>query len=167
MPMEAGVERLWTPWRMQYVSGSGEPPAECLFCELPKRQDDAESLLLRRGQHAFGLLNLFPYNTGHVMVAPYQHTGDLARLPTEVGADLLALTQRMVAALSAEYRPDGYNLGMNLGRVAGAGIPDHLHIHIVPRWNGDTNFMPVLGEVKVINEHLQRSWEKLSRAFNA
>jgi ATP adenylyltransferase len=159
------VERLWTPWRMQYVSGSGEPSEECLFCELPKRQDDAENLLLQRGRHAFSLLNLFPYNTGHVMVAPYQHTGDLANLAPEVGAELLALTQRMVAALSAEYRPDGYNLGMNLGRVAGAGIPDHLHLHIVPRWNGDTNFMPLTADTRVLPETLRQTYDRLKRVL--
>ena len=158
------MERLWTPWRMAFVSGSGEPLAECLFCELPTKQD-ADSLVLQRGPHAFSVLNLYPYNTGHLMVAPYQHTGDLAGLSAEVGADLLSLTQSAVAALSAEYRPDGYNIGMNLGRVAGAGVPDHLHLHVVPRWNGDTNFMPLTADTKVLPEMLQQTYERLSRVL--
>src|SRR5438067_9157865 len=121
------MERLWTPWRMRYVSGSSEAPPECLFCELPRQQRDAENLILERGEHAFSLLNLYPYNSGHLMVAPYRHGADLAGLPAEIGADLLKLTQRAIAALKAEYRPEGFNVGMNLGRVAGPGIPDHLH----------------------------------------
>jgi ATP adenylyltransferase len=150
---------------MQYVSSASELPPGCLFCELPKQERDAENLLLVRGRHAFSLLNLYPYNSGHLMVAPYLHTGDLASLPAEVGADLLALTQRAVAALTAEYRPDGFNVGMNLGRVAGAGIPDHLHLHVVPRWNGDTNFMPVTAETKVLPEALRQTWARLRRAM--
>jgi len=157
------MERLWTPWRMQYVSTTSDDPPGCLFCELPNREDDAESLILCRSQHAFALLNLYPYNTGHAMVAPYLHTADLAALPAEVGADLLALLQRTVAVLSAEYHPDGFNVGMNLGRVAGAGVPDHLHIHIVPRWNGDTNFMPLTAQTKVLPEALPQTYARLKQ----
>ena len=157
------MERLWTPWRLQYVQASSELPAACLFCEVPRRDDDADSLLLWRGEHAFCLLNLYPYNTGHLMVAPYLHTGDLATLPPEVGLDLLGLTQRAVAALTAEYRPDGFNIGMNLGRVAGAGLPDHLHMHVVPRWNGDTNFMPLTADTKVLPETLRETYARLKK----
>ena len=157
------MERLWTPWRMQYVKDAGEPPVGCLFCELPKRQQDEESLLLQRGRHAFSLLNLYPYNTGHLMVAPYQHTADLAGLPAEIGADLLALVQRSIAVLQAEYRPDGFNIGMNLGRVSGAGVPDHLHVHVVPRWNGDTNFMPLTSDTKVLPETPHQTYQRLKR----
>src|SRR6478672_5384471 len=156
------MERLWTPWRMQYVSNSGQPSIECLFCELPGQDRDRENLVLRRGRHSFSLLNLYPYNTGHLMVAPYRHTADFANLPPEVGADLLALAQEAVAALSAEYQPDGYNMGMNLGRVAGAGLPDHLHLHIVPRWNGDANFMPLTADTKVLPESLPQTYARLS-----
>ncbi len=160
--MGMSLDRLWTPWRMQYVSTTTDDPVGCLFCELPKQADDAESLLLHRGEHAFALLNLYPYNTGHAMVAPYLHTADLASLPPYVGANLLALLQHTVAALTAEYRPDGFNVGMNLGRVAGAGVPDHLHLHIVPRWNGDTNFMPLTAETKVLPETLPETYARLT-----
>ncbi|MBA2448100.1 MAG: HIT domain-containing protein, partial [Chloroflexi bacterium] len=141
------MERLWTPWRMTYVGG-GES-AGCIFCDKLREERDRENLILARGQRAFVLLNLYPYNSGHLMVAPYVHSGDLANLEPAVLADVWSLSQRAVAALSAEYQPHGYNLGMNLGRVAGADIPDHLHLHVVPRWNGDTNFMPVTAETKV------------------
>src|SRR5690349_9421566 len=129
------MQRLWTPWRMAFV-GSNEPVG-CIFCAKAAERRDEENLILYRGEHAFVLLNLYPYNSGHLMVAPYLHTGDLAGLPVEVGAELLALTQRSVGALTAEYRPEGFNIGMNLGKIAGAGIPDHLHVHVVPRWGGD------------------------------
>jgi ATP adenylyltransferase len=162
---EVSVERLWTPWRMQYVSHTGEAPAGCLFCELPKSEDDASNLLLVRGERAFALLNLYPYNTGHAMVAPYLHTADFGALPAEIASDLLALSQRLVSAILAEYRPDGFNLGMNLGRVAGAGVPDHLHLHIVPRWAGDTNFMPLTADTRVLPETLRRTYERLIDAL--
>ena len=117
------MERLWTPWRMSYVSGSSQPPSECLFCELPKQGPEDHTLLLQRGQYCFSVLNLYPYNTGHLMVAPYAHSADLAQLPAEVGSELWALSQRAVAALSTEYRPDGFNIGMNLGLLPVTGIP--------------------------------------------
>ncbi len=160
------MERLWTPWRMDYVAGAAGPgPAGCLFCDKPAQQDDEANLLLFRGARAFVLLNLFPYNTGHLMVVPYLHTGDLAGLDPAIGAELFQLTQRAVGALKQEYRPDGFNLGMNLGRVAGAGVPDHLHIHVVPRWNGDTNFMPITADTKVLPETLQRTYQRLKPLF--
>jgi ATP adenylyltransferase len=167
MKQEAALERLWTPWRMQYVSGSGEPSSGCLFCELPREDRDTENLLLQRGRYAFSLLNLYPYNSGHLMIAPYQHTGDLASLAPEVAADVFGLIQRSVAALSDEYQPDGYNIGMNLGRVAGAGVPDHLHVHVIPRWNGDTNFMPLTADTKVLPETLQQTYERLKRSLES
>jgi ATP adenylyltransferase len=159
------MERLWTPWRMQYVTSTADPPPGCLFCELPKRDKDADNLLLHRGERAFSLLNLYPYNTGHAMVAPYQHTADLELLAPEIAADLLAEVQRLVGALRAEYRPHGFNLGMNLGQVAGAGIPDHLHLHVVPRWTGDSNFMPLTAETRVLPETLQQTYARLSQAL--
>jgi ATP adenylyltransferase len=160
------VERLWTPWRMKYVTGVGQSSGECLFCELPAQQRDEENLVLCRGQHVFCLLNLYPYNTGHLMVAPYAHSGDLLELPAEVGAELLAVTQRSIAALSSEYQPDGYNVGMNLGRVAGAGLPDHLHLHVVPRWSGDTNFMPLTADTRVLPETLRETYSRLRGAMS-
>jgi ATP adenylyltransferase len=152
---------------MQYVSGSNEPPPECLFCELPRQNRDAENLLLQRGRNAFVMLNLYPYNTGHVMVAPYEHTADFANLLPETGAEMLQLTQQAVGALKQEYQPDGFNIGMNLGRVSGAGVPDHLHVHVVPRWNGDTNFMPVTADTKVMPETLDKTYERLRRAMKS
>ena len=153
------MERLWTPWRMQYV---GNPQSdECIFCQKPGEGRDGENLILHRDAEAYVLLNLYPYNAGHLMVAPFRHTGDLVALTeSEVGA-LWALVRRAVAALSAEYRPDGYNLGMNLGHVAGAGVPDHLHVHVVPRWAGDTNFMPLTADTKVLPETLDQTYRRL------
>ena len=158
------MEHLWSPWRLAYINGASDATG-CVFCDA-LTSDEASSLILHRGPTCFVILNLFPYNSGHLMVAPYLHTADLASLPAEVGADLLALTQRAVAALAAEYRPDGYNIGMNLGRVAGAGLPDHLHVHVVPRWNGDTNFMPVTAETKVLPETLQQTHSRLVAALS-
>ena len=157
------MERLWTPWRMAFVGGPEQPG--CLFCRIKAEDRDEENLVLHRGEQALVMLNLYPYNSGHLMIAPYAHTGDLASLPAEIGAEVLALTQRSVAALTEEYGPHGYNVGMNLGRVAGAGVPDHLHVHVVPRWNGDTNFMPVTAETKVLPETLDQTWRRLRSRF--
>ncbi len=144
---------------MQYVGAAD--PTGCVLCDKLAEDRDAANLILHRGARAFAILNLYPYNSGHVMVAPYLHTADMAALPSDVSADLWGIAQRTVAALTAEYRPHGYNVGMNLGRVSGAGIPDHLHLHIVPRWNGDTNFMPILGNTKVLPEALDQTYERL------
>jgi ATP adenylyltransferase len=150
---------------MAFVGG-GEPVG-CIFCAKTAESNDEENLILYRGERAFVLLNLYPYNSGHLMVAPYLHTGDLAGLPADVGAEVLSLTQRAVAALTAEYRPDGFNIGMNLGKIAGAGIPDHLHVHVVPRWGGDTNFMPVTAETKVLPETLDQTYRRLRPRLEA
>ncbi len=158
------MERLWTPWRMQYVGGSQS--SDCIFCDKAREDRDAENLILHRADRAFVILNLYPYNSGHLMVAPFQHSGDLAGLPTEMMAAIWSLVQQSVVALSAEYRPDGYNLGMNLGRVAGAGVPDHVHLHVVPRWNGDTNFMPLTAETKVLPESLDQTYARLRPYFD-
>ena len=158
------MERLWTPWRMAFVGGAEQPG--CLFCNKAAEQDrDEANLLVHRDEHAFVMLNLYPYNSGHVMIAPYLHTDDLAALPPEIGAGVLGLTQRSVAALTAEYGPQGFNVGMNLGGVAGAGVPDHLHVHVVPRWGGDTNFMPVTAETKVLPETLDQTYQRLRKHF--
>jgi ATP adenylyltransferase len=148
---------------MQYVGGGAT--SGCIFCDKAAEQRDAENLIVHRGAHAFILLNLYPYNSGHLMIAPFAHTADLGGLAPEIGADLLSLTQRSVEALSREYRPDGYNLGMNLGRVAGAGVPDHLHVHVVPRWNGDTNFMPLTADTKVMPETVDQTYRRLRPYF--
>jgi ATP adenylyltransferase len=159
------VDRLWSPWRMQYIQAATEEQGGCIFCDLPPKGDDAAVLILARGDHAFVVLNSFPYNPGHVMVAPFRHTGDLEGLREEELADVDALVKRSVRALREEMEPHGFNVGMNLGRVAGAGIPDHLHTHVVPRWNGDTNFMPVVGETRVLPELLEETYRKLAPRF--
>jgi ATP adenylyltransferase len=159
------MERLWTPWRKQYISKAAEPLSGCLFCELPKQTNDAENLLLRRGERCFSLLNLYPYNSGHAMVAPYQHSADFEGLAPEIAADVFAEAQRLVTALRTEYHPHGFNLGLNLGQAAGAGIPDHLHLHVVPRWSGDANFMPLLADTKVLPESLQQTYARLRRVL--
>ena len=144
---------------MSYIGG--ERPTGCVFCAKVAEQRDEENLVLYRGKLAFVLLNLYPYNSGHTMVVPYLHTGDFAGLPADVSADVMALTQRTVHALQAEYDPDGFNIGLNLGQIAGGSISDHLHVHIVPRWGGDTNFMPVTADTKVLPETLDQTYRRL------
>ncbi len=157
------MERLWAPWRLQYVTQ--EKPSGCIFCEKPKAGDDQANLIVHRGQWAFVMLNTFPYNNGHLMVAPYAHLADLEVLPAETLHDMMDLAQLAIRALKAKFRPDGLNLGLNLGAAAGAGIKDHLHLHLVPRWVGDTNFMPVIGDVRVIPQSLEESYRLLREAF--
>jgi ATP adenylyltransferase len=143
-----------------------DQPAGCIFCDKPAQGDDARNLILRRGSSAFVLLNAFPYNNGHLMVAPYRHVAELESLTAEECADVMSLTQWCVRLLRAAFKPDGFNVGMNLSRIAGAGIADHLHLHLVPRWNGDTNFMPVIGDTKVLPDSLERSYVKLREAID-
>jgi ATP adenylyltransferase len=149
---------LWAPWRLEYVQHADELD-RCIFCE------PEEELLLHRGPHALAVLNKFPYSSGHVLVAPHRHTGELAELSDEVALAVHRLAARSLEALRAEYAPHGFNLGWNIGRVAGAGIEAHVHQHVVPRWNGDTSFMPVLGDVKVLPEALLRTAERLRPHF--
>ncbi|HSC77962.1 MAG TPA: HIT domain-containing protein [Candidatus Acidoferrales bacterium] len=158
------MDYLWTPWRYQYVSqGAGNPG--CIFCEALKRNNDAETLILFRGQHNFILLNRFPYTTGHSMIAPFAHGGELDKAAPEVLGEMMLLAQRLQRAFAALYRPDGYNLGMNLGRVAGAGVADHLHLHVLPRWGGDTSFMTTVGETRLEPEDLATTYAKLKPHF--
>jgi ATP adenylyltransferase len=156
------LERLWAPWRLEYISG--EKSDECIFCAKPELDDDS-ALIVHRGERCFVMLNAFPYASGHVMVAPYEHTADLAGLEEAASLELMSLTQDSLRAIRATYRPDGFNVGANLGTVAGAGVADHVHMHVVPRWEGDTNFMPVLSEVRVLPESLQDTHRKLKEAF--
>jgi ATP adenylyltransferase len=160
------MERLWAPWRMEYITE--EPRPGCLFCRAIEHPDGpGAELVVWRPQGAIVMLNKFPYNPGHAMVAPIAHIGDLVDLDEAQSADLMRTLRRTIAVMRAELKPDGFNVGANLGRVAGAGIPDHVHLHVVPRWNGDTNFMPVIAEVKVVNEHLLRTAAKLKTAFES
>ena len=159
-----GLERLWAPWRLAYVGKAGAS-AGCLFCRVRESRADRAHLVLARRANAFLMLNRFPYNSGHLMVAVARHTGDLASLGPAERADFLELAALAERALAVEYRPHGFNLGANLGRVAGAGFPGHLHLHLVPRWDGDTNFMPVTGGTKVLPETLDRTWMRLRSAL--
>lgn len=160
--------RLWAPWRGEYVErATRESGGTCFLCDAWASEDDEASRVVWRSASSFVILNIYPYNAGHVMVAPAAHTGDLDALDAGALADLMALVQLSVRAIKLAYSPQGINLGMNLGRAAGAGLEDHLHFHLVPRWNGDTNFMPVLAETKVISEHLARTYERLREAFSS
>lgn len=163
-PISITPDRLWAPWRVEYIKQSN-PPSGCIFCDFPKASDDRENLIVHRGDKAFVIMNRYPYNNGHVMIVPYQHTALLSDLCDSEMLELMHLLRQTQAALDLTMQPQGYNIGMNLGRVAGAGIDAHLHIHVVPRWNGDTNFMPVTGGTKVISEALDQSWEQLKNAF--
>ena len=167
------MERLYAPWRMAYIEQpqrdtieqNSEVTTKCVFCDKAASSDDIRSLIVHRGKTAFVLLNLFPYNNGHLLVVPYLHTARLSDLDDETSLELWTLAKRAQTALDITMHPEGYNLGMNLGTVSGAGIADHLHLHIVPRWNGDTNFMPVLADVKVLPDALENSCRKLRAAW--
>lgn len=159
------MDRIWSPWRMAYIEAAKDEIDGCIFCELPGRGDDAALHIVARRGHAFAMLNTYPYNPGHVMVAPFRHTGDVEDVSADELADIDRLIQASVRALREEMDPHGYNVGMNLGRVAGAGIPGHLHWHIVPRWSGDTNFMPVVGETRVLPELVDETYRKLRPHF--
>ncbi len=163
------LERLWTPWRLVFIEQASAPAAEpaCFLCAKPAEppERDRANLVLYRGERAYVLLNLYPYNAGHLMVAPYCHVGDLPTLPAPEAADVWALTRQAVAVLTAAYRPQGFNVGLNLGTAAGAGVPGHLHVHVVPRWHGDTNFMPVVGHTKVLPETLEQTYDRLRPLF--
>ncbi len=159
---------LWAPWRMEFIAG--EKPAGCIFCTFPAEEGeeaDRRNLIVHRAPRSFTILNRYPYNNGHVMVVPRAHVARLEDLGEADWADLQAELRRATAAVRAAYQPGGMNVGMNLGQVAGAGIADHLHWHVVPRWGGDTNFMPVLADVKVMIEHLDESWRRIRAAFAA
>jgi ATP adenylyltransferase len=159
-------ERLWTPWRMAYIRQGGEAAARgCVFCDLPAAGDDAGNHILARGQRTFVMLNAFPYNPGHLMVAPFRHVGDYGQLTAEELAETMAFAGTAIRALQDTSSPHGFNLGMNLGEVAGAGIADHVHLHLVPRWAGDTNFLPIVGQTKVLPELLDETYERLRPGF--
>jgi ATP adenylyltransferase len=161
------MKKLWAPWRMKYISGAaGKNQTGCIFCKKPKSKADHNNYILRRGQKAFVMMNIFPYNNGHLMIAPYRHVGDFTDLSDAELLEIMQLAQACQRAMNKVMKPQGYNLGFNLGRVAGAGIEDHLHLHLVPRWNGDTNFMPVLTDTKVVSEALEDSFKKMKKALD-
>jgi ATP adenylyltransferase len=152
-------ERLWAPWRLEYVAG-GADESGCIFCDKPALDDD-RALMVHRGERACVMLNLYPYANGHMMVAPYRHLAEPSSLDEDERSEMWLLLERAIAALRTAYDPDGFNCGINLGRPAGAGVEGHIHLHVVPRWSGDTNFMPVLADVRVMPEHIARTLEKL------
>lgn len=154
---------LWAPWRMEYILA--EKTDGCIFCDKPREEKDKENHILYRAETCFVMLNIYPYNNGHLMVAPYRHLPDINKLSEKEQADLMATVGKSMEILTRALKPEGFNVGMNVGRISGAGVIDHLHIHIVPRWTADTNFMPVIGETKVIAQHLDTTYEQLRSAL--
>ena len=157
------MKQLWAPWRMEYVKS--EKSDECIFCSLPKANEDTKNYILHRGQSAFIIMNIFPYNSAHVMVSPFRHIGCLTAQNSDESKEMNSLILRAIEILRAVINPEGFNVGYNIGKAAGAGYDEHIHCHIVPRWTGDTNFMPVLGETKVHPEHLKTTYKKLLPHF--
>ncbi len=158
------MDHLWSPWRYRYVS-SASPDDECFFCKKPSESDDRKNYILRRAEHNFVLLNLYPYTSGHLMIAPYAHVSTLAEVDPRTLDEMMRLAQRSEAVLRTVYHPGGFNLGMNIGHCAGAGVPGHLHMHVLPRWMGDVNFMTTVAETRVLPEDLDTTYEKLAAAF--
>jgi ATP adenylyltransferase len=161
------MDYLWTPWRYAYITAATKDEyanGRCIFCELPKLPD-ADAKIIHRGEHCFIILNSFPYTSGHVMVVPFAHLDELQKLPETAAQEMMALSQKMERVLRQVYSPDGINLGMNIGRAAGAGVAGHIHMHVLPRWVGDTNFMTVTGESRVLPEALEETWRKLRTAL--
>jgi ATP adenylyltransferase len=155
------MDFIWSPWRYDYLASGGRRPSSCVFCVGEDPAHDAERLIVFRGIHNFIILNLFPYTSGHVMVAPYEHLDTIVLGRPEQLAEMMTLTQRVMTVLEKLYRPEGFNLGMNLGVAAGAGVRDHFHLHVVPRWVGDANFMSITGETRVLPEDLHVTFERM------
>jgi ATP adenylyltransferase len=162
------MDYLWSPWRYQYIEQVTEAhPAECVFCRELARGNDEQALIVWRGEKCFIILNRFPYTSGHVMVVPYAHVSELHLCDTQTTTEMMELAKRMEAALKTLYKPDGLNLGMNLGKAAGAGVTGHLHLHVLPRWLGDTNFMTVVAETRVHPEDLAITYQRLQKVLGA
>lgn len=158
------MDHLWTPWRSTYVKGTNRPAVSCIFCRAFERPDE-ENFVLFRGEHNFALLNLYPYSTGHLMVAPNAHVSRLNEVPDEVTAEMMRFARRAEQVLEEVYTPEGLNLGLNLGEAAGAGIAGHMHLHVLPRWKGDANFMTVVGHTRIMPEAIETTYEKLRSVF--
>lgn len=157
------MKQLWAPWRIDYIK-SAKPPG-CILCDKPNQKKDPANLILERGKYCFIMMNLYPYNNGHLMVSPYLHTCDLEDLSDPAMKEMMRMTKKSVAALRKAFKSEGFNIGLNLGKSAGAGIDDHLHFHVVPRWTGDTNFMTVVAETRVIPEDLGATFRQLKKEF--
>jgi ATP adenylyltransferase len=160
------MDFLWTPWRYRYIADAKKDEG-CIFCDALAANDDARTFIVHRAKKSFIILNRFPYTSGHVMIVPFEHVADFAAVESDTVAEMMQLAQRVQAALASVYHPDGYNLGMNLGRSAGAGVTNHLHLHLLPRWQGDTNFMTTIAETRMEPEDLAVSYDKLRRALSA
>jgi ATP adenylyltransferase len=158
------MDYLWTPWRYRYIA-EAKNATGCVFCNAAAADEDEQWLIVQRGVKNFVILNRYPYTAGHVMIVPYLHTADFSGLERDTASEMIMLTQRVQAVIGDVYRPDGFNLGMNLGRSAGAGIADHLHMHLLPRWTGDTNFMTTVGETRLEPEELSVTYTKLRQAL--
>jgi ATP adenylyltransferase len=159
------MDHLWSPWRYKYIA-SADKTDECVFCRINREQKDAQNFVVHRARLNFIVLNLFPYTSGHLMIVPYEHKASLVDFDTATTTEMLELAKRSQLALEAEYHPDGFNIGMNLGRSAGAGVADHLHLHVVPRWSGDANFVSIVGETRVLPEDLAATYLKLTKHFD-
>jgi len=159
------MDYLWTPWRYAYVTNA-EKVSGCIFCDLPNTGDDAKAHIVHRTHHCYIVLNTYPYTSGHVMIVPFAHVDELQKLPADTAHEIIELTQRMEGVLRQLYAPDGVNLGMNIGKAAGAGVAGHVHMHILPRWVGDTNFMTVAGESRVLPESLEITYERIKGAMD-
>ncbi|MFQ5449180.1 MAG: HIT domain-containing protein [Nitrospinaceae bacterium] len=157
------MKQIWAPWRMEYIQG--DKSGECIFCTLPRAGDDEKNFILFKGPRCFIIMNIFPYNTGHVMISPYRHLSCLTLLDEEECAEMNHLTRKCVEILRTVTAPEGFNIGINLGKAGGAGFDEHIHVHIVPRWTGDTNYMPVLADTKIHPEHLRATYEKMAPHF--
>ncbi len=156
--------RIWAPWRLRYVKNASKQD-ECIFCAKPNLGDDRETLIVHRGDRCFVILNLYPYTNGHLMVAPFEHIGKMQEIAPEVIAEMMALAQRAMSTLEDIYSPAGFNIGVNQGRVAGAGVEGHIHLHVVPRWAGDNNYMPVVADTRVMPQSLEESYDALLGGF--
>ncbi len=163
MKSDSKSEILWAPWRMEYILGEKE--SGCIFCTRINQDNDKENLILLRGKNNFVIMNKYPYNNGHLMAVPNRHTSEFDSLSDPEKLEMMNLVSKSMNVLKKTVNPDGFNVGLNIGKIAGAGIDDHLHFHIVPRWAADTNFMPVVGQTKIISEDLGETWERLKEGF--
>ncbi len=157
-------QRIWAPWRLRYVKDANKSD-ECVFCTKPELGDDREALIVHRGERCFVILNLYPYTSGHLMVMPYEHLGRLQDIEPVVTAEMMDLAQQAMRRMEDVYNPEGFNIGLNQGRVAGAGVEGHIHLHVVPRWAGDNNYMPVLADTRVMPQSLEESYDALTGGF--
>jgi ATP adenylyltransferase len=159
------MEHIWSPWRYSYIKGETRQQSGCVFCRIPSEPADEDNYVVHRGRLNYIILNLFPYTSGHIMVVPYEHQPSLISVDEATSNEMTNLTKQALQALDAEYHPEGFNVGMNIGVCAGAGIAEHLHMHVVPRWNGDANFMSVIGETRVLPEELGDTFKRLKKHF--